>query len=99
MGARRVRFHPKVKAEDIPKLDPAVRQRIRRAIETKLTHHPEAHAKPLAHTLAGLWCLRVGDYRVVFAIRPDEVWVLRVGHRREVYEKPRDRQLTEESKD
>lgn len=92
MGTKRLRFHPKVKAVDVPKLDPTVRDRIRRAIESKLTHSPEHHAKPLAHTLAGLWCLRVGDWRVIFAIRGEEVWVLRIGHRREVYEQLDDRE-------
>ncbi|MGC8917351.1 MAG: type II toxin-antitoxin system RelE family toxin [Thermoanaerobaculum sp.] len=92
MGARRVLFHPKVKSEDLPKLDPAVRHRVRVAIETKLAVHPEAHAKPLGYTLAGLWCLRVGDWRVIFALRPEEVWVLRVGHRREVCNEPGNRE-------
>lgn len=87
-----MRFHPKVKAVDVPKLDPTVRDRIRRAIESKLTHRPEHHAKPLADTLAGLWCLRVVDWRVIFAIRGEEVWVLRIGHRREVYEQLDDRE-------
>lgn len=31
-----------------------------------------------------LWCLRVGDFRVIVALRPEEIWVLRIGHRREV---------------
>lgn len=35
----------------------------------------------------GRWRVRVGDYRIVYAIKDDEliVLVLRVAHRREVY--------------
>lgn len=37
--------------------------------------------------LAGLRKLRVGDYRVIYAILGSQVLVLRIGHRREIYEK------------
>ena len=46
---------------------------------------PEASAKPLAHTTRRLWSLRVGDWRVVFALRETEIWILKIGHRRDVY--------------
>src|SRR5260370_35608614 len=43
--------------------------------------------------LSGVWQtysrLRVGDYRVIFSIRPEEVTVIRVRHRSEVYRYPR----------
>jgi mRNA interferase RelE/StbE len=74
-----------VVSRDIPKLDPPVRRRIRAAIEAKLIDRPEAAAKPLAHTTQRLWSLRVGDWRVIFALREEEIWVLRIGHRRDVY--------------
>jgi len=39
--------------------------------------------------LAGQWQghfrLRVGDYRIIFAISPDEITIIRVRHRSEVY--------------
>ncbi len=41
---------------------------------------------PLRGTLKGYWKLRVGDYRIVFKITGQEVWVLTILHRREVYE-------------
>jgi mRNA interferase RelE/StbE len=33
------------------------------------------------------WCIRIGDYRVIYAIDDNarEVTVLRVGHRRDIY--------------
>jgi len=80
-----VLYHRKVASEDIPALDPAVRRRIRAAIEAKLLGRPEDHAKPLAYTTERLWVLRVGDWRVVFAMRESELWILRIGHRSEVF--------------
>ena len=85
MPTYRVLYQPMVLSRDLPRLDPPTRLRIRTAIERKLTTRPETAAKPLAHTTQRLWSLRVGDWRVVFALRDDEIWVLRIGHRREVY--------------
>jgi mRNA interferase RelE/StbE len=79
-----VLYHPLVVSRDIPKLDPPVRARIRNAIEAKLAEHPQATAKPLAYTTERLWALRVGDWRVIFALREEEIWILKIGHRREV---------------
>lgn len=78
-------YHRAVIEDDVPRLDAATRRRVRRAIEHKLTSEPEAFGKPLAYTRSGLWSLRVGPWRVIYALRQDEVWVLRIGHRREVY--------------
>lgn len=36
---------------------------------------------------AGLRKFRVGDHRVIYAILGDEVLILRIGHRRDVYKK------------
>jgi len=43
---------------------------------------------PLRFELAGLYKLRVGDWRVVYRLLEDErvVLVVRLGHRSEVYE-------------
>ena len=44
-----------------------------------------------AEKLAGveLWRIRQGDYRIVYSIEDDAltIWVVKVGHRREVYRK------------
>ena len=85
MPGYRILYHPLVRARDIPRLDPPVRRRIRTAIERKLTARPEEVAKPLAYTTRRLWSLRVGDWRVIFALRESEIWILRIGHRRDVY--------------
>lgn len=82
-----LRYHPKAVKVDIPSLDGAVRRRIKNAIERKLMLAPEQFAKPLAYTQAGLWSLRVGSWRVIFALRGDQIWILRIGHRQEVYDR------------
>lgn len=78
-------YHPNVVKDDISRLDPPTRRRIRRAIESKLLEQPEQMAKPLAYNRSGLWFLRVGHWRVIFALRDRELWILRIGHRSEVY--------------
>lgn len=84
--AGEIRYHPDVVRRDIPSLDPPVRKRIKAAIEQRLATQPEEFAKPLAYTKAGLWSLRVGPWRIIFALRGDEVWILRIGNRSEVYD-------------
>jgi mRNA interferase RelE/StbE len=86
MAGLQILYHTEVLKKDIPRLDPPTRQRIKSAIERKLTTRPEEFAKPLAYNKAGIWSLRVGDWRVLFALRGEELWILRIGHRREVYD-------------
>ncbi len=86
MTEYRLIYHEKVVRDDIPSLDPPIRKRIKSAIEEKLLTQPEEFAKPLAYTKAGLWSLRVGTWRVIFGLREDEIWILRIGHRRDVYQ-------------
>lgn len=50
---------------------------------------PTARLKPLQHELAGLWRLRVGDYRVILDVRRDDVVIvaLDLGHRSDIYDR------------
>jgi mRNA interferase RelE/StbE len=83
----RVEYLRAVVVDDIPALPKSVRRRIQRAIESKLTTHPFELGKPLRYSLRGARRLRVGDYRVIYRIEsPDVVLVVKIGHRREVYE-------------
>lgn len=83
-------FHPAVK-EDAAAISKAIRERIRSAIDTRLTSEPALYGKPLRGTLAGYWKLRVGDWRVVYAIRGTEVIVFAIKHRSRVYDEVGDR--------
>ena len=53
----RVRYHPEVKSTDIPRLGSAIRERIRRAIESRLTVEPHKYGMPLRKNLKGYWKL------------------------------------------
>ena len=80
-----ISYHHLVKNEDIPKLDNTIKTRIRKAIETRLMIAPEDYGEPLRRTLKGYWKLRVGDYRVVFKVEGDEITILGIRHRRDIY--------------
>lgn len=86
-----LRYHPRVADRDVQKIPALMRTRIARTIEARLSTSPEEYGVPLAGTLRGYWKLRVGDYRVVFRVTADEVWVLAILHRRDVYETARRR--------
>ena len=81
----KLKYHPNVKRSDLPKIDAKNRNRIKRAIEGRLTTHPEIYGKPLQRTLKGYWKLRVGDYRVVFKVSGDDILIFGIIHRKEVY--------------
>ena len=83
----RVEYLRTVVDDDIPALTKSAQRQIRRAIETKLATHPFEFGKPLRYSLRGARRLRVGDYRVIYRIEPpNTVLVMKIGHRREVYE-------------
>ncbi|MFN3478779.1 MAG: type II toxin-antitoxin system RelE family toxin [Thermodesulfovibrionales bacterium] len=82
-----LRYHPDVKAVDIPLLNERIKKRIKAAIESRLARAPHQYGEPLRKTLKGYWKLRVGDYRVVFKIMNNEVWIFGIIHRKQVYRK------------
>ena len=71
---------------DLKKLPKAEASHILSQIEEELAKNAESYPA-LKGKFAGLRKYRVGDYRVIYAILKDEVVVLRIGHRREVYKK------------
>ena len=80
----RVVFTPRAERE-FDALDGSVRVRIARAL-ARLAEAPReaANVKALA---GGNYRLRVGDWRVIYALHDDVllILILRIGHRREVY--------------
>lgn len=65
--------------------NPAVFKRVCAAFQY-LAKEPRA-GKPLKLTLKGKWSYRVGSYRIIYSIEKGKliVYVLTIGHRREVY--------------
>lgn len=86
-----LRYYPDVKSIDIPKINAKMQIRIRKAIEERLVTAPHQYGEPLRKTLKGYWKLRVGDYRVIFKIVENEVWILGIIHRKDVYSKTEQR--------
>ena len=82
----RLRYHSAVAQEDLPSIPSNLRRRMADAIESRLTEAPQQFGIPLRKTLKGYWKLRIGDYRVVFKIVGDEVRILGIRHRKQVYQ-------------
>ena len=80
-------YHSDVKKIDLPKIDKRNKVIIKRAIEERLTTLPEQYGKPLRGTRKGYWKLRIGEYRVVFKITGEAVFILGIIHRRDVYKR------------
>ena len=81
-----VRYHPAVREIDLPRINERMRERIRKAIESRLMTAPQEYGLPLRKNLGGYWKLRVGDYRIVFKVEGEIVYVLAIRHRKKIYE-------------
>lgn len=80
-------------AKELSKLDRPASRRILSFLHERLAHRedPRSLGEPLRGSdLGEFWKYRIGDYRVVAAIRDAEVLilVLRVGRRDQVYRRP-----------
>lgn len=86
--AFKVEYLDSVVAEDIPELPKTIRDRIKRAIETRLTADPVSLGKPLRYSFLGHRRIRVGDYRIIYRVNPKAmlVTIVYIKHRRDVYE-------------
>lgn len=62
------------------------RQQIRRAIEERLTIDPIKLGKPLKYSLLGMRRLRVGNWRIIYRISGNDVEIVKIGNRKEIYE-------------
>jgi len=71
---------------DLKKLPKAEARRILSQIEEELSKNADAYPV-LKGQFAGLRKYRVGDYRAIFAVLGNEVLVLRIAHRKDVYKK------------
>ena len=69
---------------DLKKLSKAEAGRILDQIERELLKKPKSNPV-LKGQFAGLRKFRVGDYRVIYALLGDDILILRIGHRKNVY--------------
>ena len=69
---------------DIEKLEPNVKDRIGKTL-LRYSEEPLKFAEKLSDPILGEYRFRIGDYRVIFDLQGNEIVLLRVGHRREIY--------------
>lgn len=84
-----VEWDPAAVAE-LAALDRPVQRRIQRFIDERLLRgeDPRKLGAALTGPWRGHWKYRVGDWRLICSIRSEviTVYVMRVGHRREIYD-------------
>lgn len=76
--------------KELRRLDRQTQRSILRYLRERIAtdEDPRRFGKPLSRQLVGLWRYRIRDYRVICNIEDDKliVLVLRVGHRKDIYE-------------
>ena len=90
-------YHADVKKNDLAKIDNKNRTMIKRAIEERPATQPEIYGKPLQRSLKGYWKLRVGDYRIVFKISENTIYILGIMDRKNIYSQIEKRKKDNES--
>ena len=70
--------------KDIAKLDRIVKRRIAAKL-LDFEKDPLKLSEPLKESKFGQRRFRVGNYRITFDIEGEEIVILRIGHRREIY--------------
>jgi mRNA interferase RelE/StbE len=88
--AWKIEFDPAA-LKELSKLDKPVEQRILKFLRERIARldDPRQIGASLQGTLSGLWKYRIGDYRIICSLEDDRlvVLVLRIGHRREIYQR------------
>ncbi|GMT49160.1 MAG: hypothetical protein IEMM0008_0699 [bacterium] len=66
----------------------AMNQHLQDRIVGKLNDYvedPLKYAKKLSNTKMGDYRFKIGDYRAIFDINDEEIVILRIGHRKDIY--------------
>jgi mRNA interferase RelE/StbE len=85
-----IEFDPRAQRE-LDALDKSIARRISKFLYERVANleHPRQIGERLHGTLSEYWKYRVGDYRIICSLEDDRLvgLVLRVGHRREIYQR------------
>lgn len=71
-------------ARDISNLEPEVKDRVKDTM-ARYMEDPLNYARRMVDPSLGTYRFRIGDYRVIFDVEGEEIIILRVGHRKEIY--------------
>ena len=71
--------------DDLEKIDRPIVKRILHKISWFSQYFDAVTPEPLSADMAGLFKLRVGDWRVIYEIGKDVIVIRAVGHRRQIY--------------
>jgi mRNA interferase RelE/StbE len=77
-------FYKSTVSKDLKRLDKDEIRRILNGIEYKIVSNPFL-GKSLKGDFRGCYRYRFGDYRVIYTISKNEILILRIGHRKEIY--------------
>lgn|GEM_PF-80800 len=80
-----IKYHQLVFERDRSKLSHSAQIQIEKAIREKILLSPERFGRPLRKTLKGNRRLRVGDYRIIYRVAEDIIFVWAIGHRSTIY--------------
>ena len=72
--------------KDIQNLAPEIKKRIGKTL-LRYAEDPLRYAKKLTEPKLGTYRFKIGEYRVIFDLEDNEIVVLRVGHRRDIYKR------------
>jgi mRNA interferase RelE/StbE len=78
-------FYKSSVSKDLKRLDKNEIKRILNGIEERIVPNPFL-GKSLKGDFRGCYRYRFGDYRVIYTISRDEILILRIGNRKEIYE-------------
>ena len=77
-------FYKATVSKDLKKLDKDEIKRILSGIEERIVPNPYL-GKSLKGDFRGCYQYRFGDFRVIYAISRQDILVLHIGHRKEIY--------------
>lgn len=72
--------------KDIEGLEKNIKKRLGKTL-LRYEEDPLKYAGKLTNSSLGTYRFRIGDYRIIFDLEGNDIVVLRVGHRRDIYKK------------
>ncbi len=81
---RKVEFSEKA-AKQLARLPGNIQQSIVKAIEERMLVDPDSYLSRLSGHMGSFYRFRVGNYRLLCLKREEEIFVMAVGHRKDIY--------------